>query len=347
MSSSVQCFPMLQAFKPTESSSNLHMSNIFSTPLATSSSTSSSSSSTLPTMAPNSANFFEKFLNSQQIDTVAYLQALSQSTALTSNFSTLSQPSSTAAAILTAATPSNQQQPSNFNHLLTNIAAIGGGCDRNVLNLNLNQQKISKRRNRTTFTHEQATALEKEYSIDQYMPRSRRAVVAENLSLTEGQVKTWFQNRRAKDKRTDKLNGIQQHNSSETPSTAAVATGSSSSTVSPTSTAHHHHHHQQRSIVSGIGSGPKPMIQKPTFDTNFLMPPLNGGIPSPSSSTTSSNFSANHSPLSPLSPLFGNNNNNNLTFGNMDANSSAATLAALYMQALQLQTSIASSIVTS
>jgi hypothetical protein len=153
-----------QAFKlPTDG--NINMSNIFSTPTSSSSSTLSS----LPVITPNSANFFEKFINSQQIDTVAYLQALSQSAALTSSFTTLpSQPSPTTA----LTTPS---QATTFNHLLTNMTG-----DRNVLNLNLNQQKITKRRNRTTFTHEQAQALEKEYSIDQYMPRSRRAIVAEN-----------------------------------------------------------------------------------------------------------------------------------------------------------------------
>lgn len=68
----------------------------------------------------------------------------------------------------------------------------------------LRLNSITKRRNRTTFTHEQAAALEKHYQSDQYMPRSRRALVAESLNLSECQVKTWFQNRRAKDKRNDK-----------------------------------------------------------------------------------------------------------------------------------------------
>ncbi|MFH4981246.1 hypothetical protein AB6A40_007955 [Gnathostoma spinigerum] len=51
--------------------------------------------------------------------------------------------------------------------------------------------------------------------MDQYMPRSRRIVVADSLGLNEAQVKTWFQNRRAKDKRNDKTtNGM--HNQRRT-----------------------------------------------------------------------------------------------------------------------------------
>uniref|UniRef100_A0A0M3HNN1 Homeobox domain-containing protein n=1 Tax=Ascaris lumbricoides TaxID=6252 RepID=A0A0M3HNN1_ASCLU len=62
----------------------------------------------------------------------------------------------------------------------------------------------SRRRQRTTFTPTQADTLEKEYLTDQYMPRTRRILIAESLGLSEGQVKTWFQNRRAKEKRNDK-----------------------------------------------------------------------------------------------------------------------------------------------
>uniref|UniRef100_A0A915AUR4 Homeobox domain-containing protein n=1 Tax=Parascaris univalens TaxID=6257 RepID=A0A915AUR4_PARUN len=72
----------------------------------------------------------------------------------------------------------------------------------------------SRRRQRTTFTPTQADTLEKEYLTDQYMPRTRRILIAESLGLSEGQVKTWFQNRRAKEKRNDKntvATNIQRH----------------------------------------------------------------------------------------------------------------------------------------
>ncbi|VDM37856.1 unnamed protein product [Toxocara canis] len=54
------------------------------------------------------------------------------------------------------------------------------------------------------FGGQQALLQVKEYLTDQYMPRTRRILIAESLGLNEGQVKTWFQNRRAKEKRNDK-----------------------------------------------------------------------------------------------------------------------------------------------
>ena len=60
------------------------------------------------------------------------------------------------------------------------------------------------RRQRTTFTSEQTLKLELEYSRADYITRPRRYELAEVLSLTESQIKIWFQNRRAKDKRIEK-----------------------------------------------------------------------------------------------------------------------------------------------
>uniref|UniRef100_A0A1I7YLH8 Homeobox domain-containing protein n=1 Tax=Steinernema glaseri TaxID=37863 RepID=A0A1I7YLH8_9BILA len=83
------------------------------------------------------------------------------------------------------------------------------------------QPQMSKKRQRTTFTPQQASTLEREYLNDQYMPRQRRQLIAESLNLNESQVKTWFQNRRAKEKRTDKAQ--QAHRSSTSPQTESLA----------------------------------------------------------------------------------------------------------------------------
>ncbi|KAJ8035544.1 Homeobox protein rough [Holothuria leucospilota] len=60
------------------------------------------------------------------------------------------------------------------------------------------------RRKRTTFSTEQTSALEVEYERAIYVSRSKRLALASELNLTERQIKIWFQNRRAKDKRIEK-----------------------------------------------------------------------------------------------------------------------------------------------
>lgn len=58
-----------------------------------------------------------------------------------------------------------------------------------------------RRKSRTAFTHHQIYELEKRFLRQKYLSPADRDQVAQQLALSNAQVITWFQNRRAKLKR--------------------------------------------------------------------------------------------------------------------------------------------------
>ena len=61
-----------------------------------------------------------------------------------------------------------------------------------------------KKKARYIFTNFQVSVLEKRHTYNKYLPIEERPVLAQQLDLSQLQVKTWFQNRRMKEKRQHK-----------------------------------------------------------------------------------------------------------------------------------------------
>ncbi len=83
---------------------------------------------------------------------------------------------------------------------LSPVSAAEGAADSSCSN------RDSKRR-RTSFTSKQLLELEREFITKKYLSLGERAELARTLRLSQEQIKVWFQNRRAKWKRSKGYRG--------------------------------------------------------------------------------------------------------------------------------------------
>ena len=58
------------------------------------------------------------------------------------------------------------------------------------------------KRPRTAFSTEQLARLKREFDDNRYLTEERRRALAQELGLNENQIKIWFQNKRAKLKKS-------------------------------------------------------------------------------------------------------------------------------------------------